>query len=1370
MAMKRVVSTILALCFLFSAFLLTPATALAMIRFDSEPDWLEAENIYQAEAVPAYQGIAPLSASFSQEEIDDPDMWYAVPERVVTLAATPANTAYTRLLAEIGAAPANMVTHIMIPFHINTGNIGANTSVVELNSDATVVLIGNHTSASSGQIVISDTHEGNVLSQAFRVRGTSHERTALVFRNIMLQKSRSATQGTPATAPAPLALSAQTGNSRGGGIAIEDSEHGGGQVILCRGSIIRHTSTNNRGPVDVQTNGRFIMMPGSEMYNNKAENAGGAVHVGPNATFHMYGGLLRNNIANGVNTSTPLERGVGGAVIVRGGTFHMHGGEIHNNEAIHSGTTVSATNAIGTSNGGGVFVIGSESAFYMHGGRIRNNEARRTDRASNVTTATNRAAFRSGNGGGVYLSDGATFHMYGGYIHGNLATATGTAASSSNGGNALNLSNGGGVYLTGAGTTFHMHGGEIHNNTAHREVNSAPTMGGTNAMQVFAGNGGGVHVFDGAAFNMTGGEIFKNITSRTTARPENNAANAANISNGGGVFVAGADSAFTMSGGTIRDNEVTGGPEALPNVSISGNGGGVALRNGARFTMNAPDDEAASGKIMNNKADMGGGGVFVSGVAAVFEMNAGTISENKAGNGAGVCVMGSGMFTLKDGEIRFNDANFDGGGVQVYGRAHDVSESSPTVASIVGGSFRMEGGFIEGNTARLLGGGVNIRQGGSTTATRVTFTMTGGEIIGNSTTGDGGGGVNVGENTFFRMEAGEIRENWTSGRLGGGGIFVSRGGDATIEGGEIRKNEARTAPHGSSFGGGIMALSNAHLTLQGGEISENLAAIGGGVHLEWASTLTMSAGAVISRNGFDPTGVARTTRGGGVAVGRGGTFTMHAGEINGNRATASGGGVYIDPSLIHPLNGGTGNAAFTMSSGTISHNIANDGGGLFVPHSNLNRISIANAATFSHNVARNGLRIDNGLAAAQRLGINPGTVSITDWALIDETSAGSNNFAEVMPHAFTNYDINSTGSLFWKVTYEVKSGEGDIQATVGANAFPVTSRALLPDGARMIFAAEPTERFDWWNIGERTQESIDGGSESEFVFNNGGTSTPLSHTVKKHTHVEGHFLTGFTITFDPNGGLGDPFVQWVPGGMHTLLHEVSHENIDGTPVQFMGWNTAADGSGTNYLINEHIDITEDMILYAQWNIMSTTLSISKTVTGEFGNRNMEFEFTIFFQDAEGRPLPSGKQFQYTGEAIVGSGNLAPANGTLILDDNGSAKFRLAHGQSICIEEIAMSGYIQIIETPNVNYLTSFTDSEHGDLITLHNDTTMLPVTSDRIFRFTNERIAVPATGIGSSHLGAYLLLPALVFLPALIIFAFHTSFRFRQKGRSPYLG
>ena len=568
--MKRLMSTGLSLCLLLSVLL--PTTALTMAA--------------------AYEETARSATYFSQEEIDDPNIWYAVPNHVVTLAEAPASSVYTRLQNAIQAAPAGAVTHIIIPFHINVGNIGTGTrTIVGIRNGATVVLIGDHPTAENGQSVISDTHGGSStgtaggggLTRTFRVRGDGTERSGLVFRNVILQNAPQAVEGVPGVAPEPLPIDQQTHNARGGGVAIETGAvtgitgaGGGGHLILCRGGIIRNCSTDNNGPVDVQTDGRFTMMPGSEMHTNVASNSGGAVHVNTRGIFTMHGGVLRNNLARGERTDQPNQRAVGGAVFIQnGGTFNMHDGEIFENQARlgENAAAPSATNAIVTSIGGGVFVTGNASTFNMYGGTIRDNEAIRT-RASNVATQDNRYAFRAGNGGGVYVTARAAFNMYNGYIEDNIATAEGTAISSLNGGDALNLSNGGGVYLTGAGTRFHMQGGTIRKNEAVRTVNSVPTMPGAplaSSMTVLAGNGGGVHVYDDAIFTMDDGSIYENTATATGTDPANNTSNLYLLSNGGGVFVAGtavvgsAEAArFFMNGGTIRDNHAIGTAAALP--------------------------------------------------------------------------------------------------------------------------------------------------------------------------------------------------------------------------------------------------------------------------------------------------------------------------------------------------------------------------------------------------------------------------------------------------------------------------------------------------------------------------------------------------------------------------------------------------------------------------------------------------------------------------------------------------------------------------------------------------------------------------------------------------------------------------------------
>jgi hypothetical protein len=111
------------------------------------------------------------------------------------------------------------------------------------------------------------------------------------------------------------------------------------------------------------------------------------------------------------------------------------------------------------------------------------------------------------------------------------------------------------------------------------------------------------------------------------------------------------------------------------NTSTNGPGGGVNLGGNAIFTMK-------NGEIRSNTAEFGGG-VFVN-ENAEFIMENGEISGNTAKGGGGVHVY-SGIFTMEGGEIRGNMAGeWGGGGVQVNGNGN--------------ATFTKKGGTIYGDT------------------------------------------------------------------------------------------------------------------------------------------------------------------------------------------------------------------------------------------------------------------------------------------------------------------------------------------------------------------------------------------------------------------------------------------------------------------------------------------------------------------------------------------------------------------------------------------------------------------------------------------------------------------------------------------------
>lgn len=76
----------------------------------------------------------------------------------------------------------------------------------------------------------------------------------------------------------------------------------------------------------------------------------------------------------------------------------------------------------------------------------------------------------------------------------------------------------------------------------------------------------------------------------------------------------------------------------------------------------------------------------------------------------------------------------------------------------------------------------------------------------------------------------------------------------------------------------------------------------------------------------------------------------------------------------------------------------------------------------------------------------------------------------------------------------------------------------------------------------------------------------------------------YTITFNANGGVGSMEPQRFEVGVDTALNANAFTS-EGDKYKFIGWNTAADGSGATYADEGAIlELTGDMTLYAQWQI------------------------------------------------------------------------------------------------------------------------------------------------------------------------------------------
>ena len=277
-----------------------------------------------------------------------------------------------------------------------------------------------------------------------------------------------------------------------------------------------------------------------------------------------------------------------------------------------------------------------------------------------------------------------------------------------------------------------------------------------------------------------------------------------------------------------------------------------------------------------------------------------------------------------------------------------------------------------------------------------------------------------------------------------------------------------------------------------------------------------------------------------------------------------------------------------------------------------------------------------------------------------------------------------------------------------------------------------------------------GAAMSNILSQNTSVAATADSNVPPLNNLDINLFYSF-ITYDANNSTtpGTHQVRHITDSLATVKTFVD-TGLSAEGETFLYWCTdplGEDEAGAvRYNEGATFNITQDITLYAIY-AQTTTLTISKTISGDHPNRTKGFEFTLYLQDASGTTFAADTQFNYVGAIIAGSGATAPTAGTLTLDADGKATFVLKHGQSITISGVAIDAKVRIEEAADDNYDTSFVDSDGDDSASGQDekDTRVREMSQDRRFDFTNARAQVTPTGIdpGSGQGLLFILLPLL---------------------------
>ncbi len=160
-----------------------------------------------------------------------------------------------------------------------------------------------------------------------------------------------------------------------------------------------------------------------------------------------------------------------------------------------------------------------------------------------------------------------------------------------------------------------------------------------------------------------------------------------------------------------------------------------------------------------------------------------------------------------------------------------------------------------------------------------------------------------------------------------------------------------------------------------------------------------------------------------------------------------------------------------------------------------------------------------------------------------------------------------TGTTKYYVTFVANGGSGSMD------------EQEFVDGVAGALNANAFTRNDYVFAGWNTEEDGTGTSYAD------GESVTLTESITLYAQWTRADATKYYVTFNANGGSGIMAAQGLDKNVVGTLNANAFTRDD---YRFIGWNTEADGTGTDYADEGSITLTESITLYAQWNSTAVT--------------------------------------------------------------------------------------------------------------------------------------------------------------------------------------
>jgi hypothetical protein len=280
--------------------------------------------------------------------------------------------------------------------------------------------------------------------------------------------------------------------------------------------------------------------------------------------------------------------------------------------------------------------------------------------------------------------------------------------------------------------------------------------------------------------------------------------------------------------------------------------------------------------------------------------------------------------------------------------------------------------------------------------------------------------------------------------------------------------------------------------------------------------------------------------------------------------------------------------------------------------------------------------------------------------------------------------------------------------------FNVYLMQYYPDSDRYAPMREGTFNLSYTNPTGNEPKTVDIGLRSDI-----SKETTLTEGVNNTSYTaewsvaQVQVAAGQTVT-----------IEGLPAAIAYYIEEVPVNNYTLTGVTTSSGGTVND----SYNVYNLLSLSDESFTFTNTYVppVGNDLSISKTVTGNMGDRSRSFTFCITLKDQNGSPL-SEQDIQVL---LPGASDAT----IYTTDKNGSITLSLKHGDEVTLQNLPQGTKYTIAETDADHYTTDFSvNGSTYESSSEHTLSGMLTDSKDVSVSVTNDRVLVVPTGIRTEN-------------------------------------